>query len=142
MAAEEWCFGVRRSSVERLAGCVFSKLAVTGKGVGRIVTNDSLVGRDRMSGEGRVARAVEPQCDVCNWKIGAKGASCCCWSDYDYLFRREERGEMRRGPLAVDFLLPTFVQQCLTASVNRGMMEIGTFRLSFEQGGTLRMLKQ
>ena len=49
------------------AGCVFSKLAVTGKGVGRIVTNDSLVGRDRMSGEGRVARAVEPQCDVCKF---------------------------------------------------------------------------
>jgi hypothetical protein len=109
VVTEEWCFGVRRSSVERLAGCVFSKLAITGKGVGRIVTNDSLVGRDRMSGEGRVARAVEPQCDVCNWKVGAKGASCCCWSDYDYLFRREERGEMRRGPLAVDFLLPTVV---------------------------------
>jgi hypothetical protein len=110
VAAEEWCFGVRRSSVERPAGCVFSKLAVPGEGVGRIVTNDSLVGRDRMSGEGRAARAVEPQCDVYNWKVGAKGVSCC-WSDYNYLFRREERGEMRRGPLAVDFLLPTFVQQ-------------------------------
>jgi hypothetical protein len=35
---------------------------------------------------------------------------------------------MRRGPLAVDFLLPTLVQQYLTASVTRGMMEISAFR--------------